>query len=608
MSKRILLFLLIASVACTSPEGGSQKDTQDKPATNTKPVAWTEWSEGIFAQAKKEKKLVLLDLGAVWCHWCHVMDEKTYSDPQVAAYMNEHFVAAKVDQDAHPDLASRYHDWGWPATILLDADGQELAKFSGYMPKPLFMARLRAFVEEPTPGPSVRAEPKLKAVKNSSLDKTLKARLNALYRMSYDDKEKGWGFGQKWMDWNMVEYGMELALDGTKDGQQMARETLDKQQLLLDPIWGGVYQYSHGKVWTNPHYEKLTIFQAHNIRTFALASILWNKDQDLKAAKDIFAYTQNFLKSPEGAYYTSQDADLIKGEHSETYFNGNDAERRKQGIPAVDKNIYSQENGLLIEAFSTLYAATGDNKYLTAAETAARWIIENRGVAGGGFRHGEKADKGGPFLADNLHMGQGLLILAQVTGKEEWLQRAEKCGQFMVKHLKGELGFLSHPLSKKAVGVFAKPVVRRGENIVMARFLNLLAAATGNKSFKQSAAHAMAYLLIPKIANQQRTAGTLLADREFSTEAPHIVIVGSRTDENAKALFQAALRLPSRYKVVEWQDPAENKKSRSGQSFPKMDKAAVFICAGTRCSVPVFEKEALFKALERLGFPMRLKK
>ncbi|MDF1663178.1 MAG: DUF255 domain-containing protein, partial [Planctomycetota bacterium] len=366
MSKRILLFLLLAAVSCTSPEESSQKDTRDQ-AVNSKPVAWTEWSDGIFAQAKKEKKLVLLDLGAVWCHWCHVMDEKTYSDPQVAAYMNEHFVASKVDQDAHPDLASRYHDWGWPATILLDADGQELAKFSGYMPKPLFMARLRAFVEDPTPGPSVRAEPKLSAAKKSSLDKDLKAQLNDLYRAAYDKKNKGWGFSQKWMDWNMVEYGMELALDGTKDGQQMARETLDKQQFLLDPVWGGVYQYSHGQVWTNPHYEKLTIFQAHNIRTFALAFVLWGKDQDLKAAKDTYAYTQNFLKSPEGAYYTSQDADLIKGEHSETYFNGNDEERRKQGIPAVDKNIYSQENGLLVEAFSTLYAVTGDEQYLTAA-------------------------------------------------------------------------------------------------------------------------------------------------------------------------------------------------------------------------------------------------
>lgn len=608
MSQRILLFLLLACLSCTSPEEGSQKDTRDQAEATGEPVAWTKWSGDIFARAKKEKKLVLLDLGAVWCHWCHVMDEKTYSDPQVAAYMNKHFLAAKVDQDAYPDLASRYHDWGWPATILFDSDGNELAKWSGYIPKPLFMGRLRAFVAEPTPGPSVTAEPKLSAVKNSSLPKPLKARLNLLYRLAYDKKEKGWGFSQKWLDWKMVEYGMELALDGTKDGEQMARETLDKQQLLLDPVWGGVYQYSHGKVWTNPHYEKLTIFQAHNIRTFALAYVLWNKEQDLKGAETTFAYTQNFLRSPDGVYYTSQDADLIKGTHSESYFNGNDAERRKQGIPAVDKAIYSQENGLLIEAFATMYAVTADEKYLQAAETAARWIIKNRGLPGGGFRHGESADKGGPYLVDNLRMGQGLLALATVTGKEEWLTRAEQNGQFIVKNLKGEVGFLSNPLPKNGVGVFGEPVVRRGENIGVARYLNLLSAATGKKEFKEAARHAMSYLLIPQIANQQRTGGTLLADREFSTEAPHIVIVGAKSDKKAEALFKTAIRLPSRYKVVEWHDPADKKKSKSGQTFPKMDKAAVFICAGARCSLPVFNKEGMFKALERLGFPMRLKK
>ncbi|MDF1663179.1 MAG: hypothetical protein P1V97_15495, partial [Planctomycetota bacterium] len=294
-------------------------------------------------------------------------------------------------------------------------------------------------------------------------------------------------------------------------------------------------------------------------------------------------------------------------------------QRSRRGIPTPYDQPYARASpGRLttretpqalfqsLEALSSRNAVTGDEQYLTAAETAARWVIKNRGVSDGGFRHGEKADKGGPFLADNLHMGQGLLALAQVTGKEEWLTRAEQCGQFIVKNLKGKLGYLSNPLPKNAVGVFAQPVVRRGENRVLARFLNLLAAATGNKSFKKSAGHAMAYLLIPRIANRQRTAGTLLADREFSTEAPHIVIVGGKGDVNAKALFKAALRLPTRYKVVEWQDPAENKKSKSGQTFPKMDKAAVFICAGARCSVPVYDKEGLYKALESLGFPMRL--
>ena len=82
----------------------------------------------------REKRLVLLDLVAVWCHWCHVMEETTYRDPEVVAQIRAHFVAVRVDQDSRPDLSNRYEDYGWPATVIFDADGHELVKFAGYIP------------------------------------------------------------------------------------------------------------------------------------------------------------------------------------------------------------------------------------------------------------------------------------------------------------------------------------------------------------------------------------------------------------------------------------------------------------------------------------------
>src|SRR5580700_9553054 len=115
------------------------------------PIAWLPWSDAVFARAKREHKFVLLDLEAVWCHWCHVMDGTTYADPAVAALISGSYLAVRVDQDARPDLASRYEDYGWPATIIYGPDGAEIVKKQGYL-APAGMARLlQAVIDDPSP-------------------------------------------------------------------------------------------------------------------------------------------------------------------------------------------------------------------------------------------------------------------------------------------------------------------------------------------------------------------------------------------------------------------------------------------------------------------------
>src|SRR5690348_5959284 len=83
-------------------------------------ISWQPWSDDVFARAKRENKFVLMDLEAVWCHWCHVMDATTYRDPRVVALINQKYIAVKVDQDSRPDIANRYEDWGWPATVIFN--------------------------------------------------------------------------------------------------------------------------------------------------------------------------------------------------------------------------------------------------------------------------------------------------------------------------------------------------------------------------------------------------------------------------------------------------------------------------------------------------------
>ena len=112
---------------------------------------------------------MLLDLGAVWCHWCHVMEEITYRDPEVIRLIGERYIAVSVDQDSRPDLSNRYEDYGWPATIVFDADGNEIVKRQGYIPPRPMASMLQAIIDDPTPGPSVLPEEEIVPASSASL-------------------------------------------------------------------------------------------------------------------------------------------------------------------------------------------------------------------------------------------------------------------------------------------------------------------------------------------------------------------------------------------------------------------------------------------------------
>src|SRR5437660_12920090 len=111
-------------------------------------LQWVPWSDGIFAQAKQEKRFVLLDLEAVWCHWCHVMDETTYKDPATLALLKSKYITVRVDQDSRPDLSNRYEDYGWPATVVFNAEGREIVKRRGYITPKELASMLSAIIAD----------------------------------------------------------------------------------------------------------------------------------------------------------------------------------------------------------------------------------------------------------------------------------------------------------------------------------------------------------------------------------------------------------------------------------------------------------------------------
>lgn len=568
-------------------------------------IDWQPYTDSVFEKAKREHRFVLLDLEAVWCHWCHVMDEITYRDPKVIELINTRYLAVKVDQDSRPDISNRYEEYGWPATVVFNSDGSEIVKRQGYLPPKPMASMLQAIIDDPSPGPSIVEEVPPEVSDSKGLSAEVRQKLEQELRDDYDPKNHGWGTAQKFLDWDVLEYCFAQTLAGERDFERMARETLEAQRQLLDPVWGGVYQYSTDGDWVHPHFEKIMQFQAEDLRVYAEAYALWKEPRYLEAANAIRSYVRKFLTSPEGAFYTSQDADLVRGEHAAEYFALDDAGRRERGVPRVDQHIYTRENGWAINALATLYGVTGDETALAEATRAAEWIIAQRARREGGFRHDEK-DAAGPFLGDQVYVARAFLTLYEVTADRQWLKRAEETANFATQHFKGAAGYVTF---EQPLGARLKPKPQVDENTALARLTNLLHHYTGKPEYRAQAEHALAYLAAPGVAQKRGflVGGILLADRELSTPPLHLTVVGGKGDANARALFAAACAQAYPYKRVEWSDPGEAKLPNPDVEFPSLDRAAVFVCNDRRCSVPIFDgaKIGAFTGRKRTAAPER---
>jgi uncharacterized protein YyaL (SSP411 family) len=591
--------LLTAAVWC-APAGVA--------ATPSAGLNWQPWSDEAFAQAKREHKFVILDLEAVWCHWCHVMDEKTYANPAVIKLLNSRYVMVRVDQDARPDISKRYEDYGWPATVVFDGDGGEIVKRRGYLPPPMMTSMLKAIIKDPSPIHYAEDEPIREFAPDAVLSADLRADLQKRVVAAHDFQAGAFKQDKKYLDRDTVEYALLRARRGDATAEKIARQTLDEEINIIDPVWGGAYQYSTDGDWVHPHFEKIMQIQADAVRVYALAYAQYNDPAYLKAATDITRFVESFLLSPDGAFYVSQDADLVKGEHSAEYFALGDAARRQLGIPVVDKHVYARENGWMIASLTQLYSLTGETRYLAEAQRAARWIIANRALPDGGFRH-DAVDSAGPYLEDTLAMGRAFLELYAATADRSWLTSAEAAAHFIDKNFRADTrdrrqpGFFSVVAGNKAgSGAMLKPRQDADDNIGVVRFANLLAHYSGDEAYRKIADSAMRYLATPRVARWRLTdPGILLADEELAAPPTHLAIVGRKDDGNAEALFAAALRYPAAYRRIEWWDRREGAMPNADVQYPELDRPAAFVCTDHSCSLPVFAAADMQKLLEDLG-------
>ncbi len=300
------------------------------------PIHWYPWGDEAFAEARRRDCPVLLDIGAVWCHWCHVMDRESYESEPLASFLNDNFVCIKVDRDERPDVDARFQravqamsgQGGWPLTALLTPDGQ--AFFGGtYFPptnmhgRPGFRTVLDSVLDAwRTRRDQVHAQAAtLTRLVTEHLDESAAgpvahARLDegsaAMLRL-FDPEFGGFGRQPKFPHPAALRFLLARWHD-TADAQlrDVVERTLDGMALggIHDQLGGGFHRYSVDARWIVPHFEKMSYDNSELLRIYTEASLALGDERYADVARGIVTWVRETLAQEGGGYGASQDADV----------------------------------------------------------------------------------------------------------------------------------------------------------------------------------------------------------------------------------------------------------------------------------------------------------
>jgi uncharacterized protein YyaL (SSP411 family) len=429
------------------------------------PVDWYAWGPEALERAKAENKPIMLSIGYSACHWCHVMERESFENESIARLINENFIPIKVDREERPDLDQIYMDavqmitgrGGWPLTMFLAPDGRPFFGGTYYPPEdrqgmPGFPRILLAVAQAYKQGAKEvvsnleKLTEALGALTNykpdgGDLAPGLAVAAARALGSHYDSINGGIGNAPKFPNTFVFSLFLRVhAAEGDEAMGEMVRHTLQKMARggIYDQIGGGFHRYSVDERWLVPHFEKMLYDNALLARLYLDAGRALNEPEFLTIAREIFEYVLREMTSPEGGFYSAQDADSegVEGKFfvwtidqleeilgpelgaiAERYFNisaeGNfedanilhrtidiaDAARlfkmteeemaskiseirkllfaaREQRVkPGRDDKILVAWNAMMIGAFAEGYRVLHDTRYLEAARRAADFIM-----------------------------------------------------------------------------------------------------------------------------------------------------------------------------------------------------------------------------------------
>jgi len=584
-------------------------------------IAWRPWGEPAFAEARRLGRPILLSLSAVWCHWCHVMDETSYSDPRVIAIVNEDFVPIRVDNDRHPDVNRRYNMGGWPTTAFLAAGGDVISGAT-YIPVDQMLQaleRVREFFEVnrasllalDSSAPAHAADGEAAFAQRSAargrLDLVsadfagdpdvpgdIPAEIALQVVHAFDPLHGGLGADPKFPQADV--FAFMLGFAGLRDRgapehiapgssallrparvHEILRTTLTGMTSggLYDHVGDGFFRYSTRRDWSIPHYEKML---EDNARLAALYLEAWAQAGAEAAAGGA---------GPEGASVGLGDAELYRRtaegvvgflmatlwrgdppafagsqDADEHYYTVNAGERAALPAPFIDSTVYVDWNALAARALLRAAPLFGRPELAERATETLGFLLEHArrdGVMAHYLTADGAAAEGAPLLVDQATVAAASLDAYEVTGERRWLAGAQSLADWIGEELHAPDGRLSDRLATpgESPGLLARPVPALDENALAAEVFLRLEAYTGKTRYREQALETLAAW-----ATQYEQHGVAAAPYGQALlrclERPaHIVVVGGRGDPEARRLHAAALVASLPLHTVQWLDAAE---------------------------------------------------
>ena len=544
-------------------------------------IAWQPWTEQTFARAQREDKPILLSISAVWCHWCHVMDETTYSNDAVIDSINQRYIPVRVDNDERPDVNTRYNMGGWPTTAFLTPDGTLLTGAT-YLP-PAEMERalgqVAAFYAERKSDIAEReqeirsAKPSYDVAPAAALSPELVDEFAAALRANYDEEFGGFNEEPKFPQPEMLEFLLTYwRARGDARYYDMVAHTMRAMAHggMYDAVEGGFFRYSTTRDWTVPHFEKMAEDHAGLLRVLALlelwAPTLRQGQGDSWVRNDLertIGYVRTVLRDPQTGFFAgSQDAD-------EEYYALPREEREKHTVPFVDRRSYSNWTASLAGAFACSGLALNDRTLIDEAlqtlDTMHERLRDEDGLLYHVLAPGEAPRIRG-LLSDQVAYVRALLDAYESCGEPRMLERAQTHADRIVAAFGAPDGGFFDRADRDTLGrleIVDRPITDNG---VMAENLLRLSALLHDARYREVAERTL--VLYAKTFARAGSFAAAYARALARYLAPEVTVRITGRLEAGAPLRRAARQLPQPFVGIE-SDPT--------------GATAAYLCEGTVC-------------------------
>lgn len=420
-----------------------------------KGIDWRSWGEGAFSEAAEAGKPILLSIGAVWCHWCHVMDRTSYSDPNVVQMINDRFIPIRVDTDKRPEVNSRYNLGGWPTTAFLTPGG-DLMTGGTYLPpenlKPILKKVSDYFRENRKEIEERVARLKFEVVERGEEENPIEGALLSYeivrgvlesLRRAYDRELGGFGREPKFPHARALELALAwYRRTGDRETLEIAAKTLQMMAGggMYDDQAGGFFRYSTTRDWSIPHFEKMLEDNALLLRNYLTAYQVTGEDQYLGVARSVIGYIDSTLSDPKtGAFFGSQDAD-------EEYYALALADRTGRQAPYIDRTLYTDWNSMMVISYLRASEVLGEPRLRDRALKALDYLLKECWTETTGAYHFHASGKSEHpgLLNDQVWLARALVeahLLVETSGRPHYLEAARSlCGLIERDHWDDERG------------------------------------------------------------------------------------------------------------------------------------------------------------------------